>query len=101
MRRRPEASRFGDLAFHVLLFTRVARTFCLVLRSVVRITMSVTTSKGVRDAAIQKHRPPLPPRPGASWLAGMLIGTAIVTMATQAMVLGAGVAIKDATLRGG
>ena len=44
---------------------------------------------------------PLPPRPGASWLAGMLIGTAIVTVATQAMVSGAGLAIKDATLRGG
>jgi hypothetical protein len=42
-----------------------------------------------------------PPRPGASWLAGMLIGTAIMTMATQAMVLGAGAAIQDATMKRG
>jgi hypothetical protein len=43
---------------------------------------------------------PPPPRPGSSWLAGMVIGAAIVTMATQAMVLGAGAAIKAATLKG-
>ena len=39
------------------------------------------------------------PRPGGSWLAGMMIGTAIITMATQAMVLGAGAALQDATLK--
>jgi len=39
------------------------------------------------------------PRPSGSWLAGMIIGTAIMTMATQAMVLGAGAAIQDATLK--
>lgn len=44
---------------------------------------------------------PPPPRPGGSWLAGMVIGTAIMTMATHAMVWGAGAAIKDATLTGG
>jgi hypothetical protein len=44
--------------------------------------------------------PPSPRPGGASWLAGVMIGTAIVTMATQAMMLGAGVAIKDATLKG-
>ena len=41
-----------------------------------------------------------PPRPGGSWLAGMVIGAAIMTMATQAIVLGAGAAIKDITLKG-
>jgi len=40
------------------------------------------------------------PHPPAHWLAGMMIGTAIMTMATHAMVLGIGVAIKDATLKG-
>ena len=44
---------------------------------------------------------PPPPGPGGSWLAGAIIGTAIMTMATQAMVLGAGAAIKAATLKGG
>ena len=43
---------------------------------------------------------PPPPGPGGSWLAGAIIGTAIMTMATQAMVLGAGAAIKAATLKG-
>ncbi|MDB5398034.1 MAG: hypothetical protein QOD93_7428 [Acetobacteraceae bacterium] len=42
--------------------------------------------------------PPMP-RPGGSWLAGMMIGTAIMTLATQAMMLGAGAAIKNATLK--
>jgi len=42
-----------------------------------------------------------PSRPGASWLAGMVIGSAIMTMATQAMMWGAGAAIKDATLKRG
>ncbi|MDR3530460.1 MAG: hypothetical protein P4L90_07920 [Rhodopila sp.] len=41
-----------------------------------------------------------PPRPGGSWLAGMVIGTAIMAMATQAMALGAGLAINNATLKG-
>jgi hypothetical protein len=41
-----------------------------------------------------------PSRPGGSWLAGMVIGAAIMTMAAQAMMLGAGAAIKDATLKG-
>jgi hypothetical protein len=45
--------------------------------------------------------PSLPPRPNGSWLAGMVIGTAIVTMATQAMLLGAGSAIGTATLKRG
>jgi hypothetical protein len=42
-----------------------------------------------------------PPGPGASWLAGVVIGSVIMTLATQAMVLGAGAAIQDATLRRG
>jgi hypothetical protein len=44
---------------------------------------------------------PPPPGPGGSWLAGAIIGTAIMTMATHAIVLGAGAAIKSATLKGG
>jgi hypothetical protein len=40
------------------------------------------------------------PRPVGNWLAGAMIGAAIVTMATQAMMLGAGAAIRDATLKG-
>ena len=42
----------------------------------------------------------LPPRPNGSWLAGMVIGTTIMAIAAQAMMLGAGVAIRDATLKG-
>jgi hypothetical protein len=40
------------------------------------------------------------PGPAGNWLAGMLIGSAIVTMATQAVLLGASAAIRDATLKG-
>ena len=39
------------------------------------------------------------PRPGGSWLAGMVIGTTIMAMAAQAIMLGAGAAIRDATLK--
>ncbi len=39
------------------------------------------------------------PRPGGSWLAGMMIGTVIMTMATQAIVLGAGAALQNGTLK--
>jgi hypothetical protein len=39
------------------------------------------------------------PLPGGSWLAGIMIGAAIITMATQAMVLGAGAAIQDASIK--
>lgn len=41
-----------------------------------------------------------PPGPSGSWLAGMFIGSTILTIATQAMMLGAGAAIQDATLKG-
>jgi hypothetical protein len=44
---------------------------------------------------------PPAPRPVGSWLAGMVIGSAIMTMATQAIVLGASKAINDATLKRG
>ncbi len=44
---------------------------------------------------------PPPPRPGGSWLAGMVIGSAIMTMATQAMMLGAGAAVGAAMSRCG
>jgi hypothetical protein len=43
---------------------------------------------------------PSPRLPG-SWLAGALIGSAILTMATSALMLGAGAAIQDAALLGG
>jgi hypothetical protein len=42
-----------------------------------------------------------PQRPGGIWLAGMVIGSAIMTMATQAMLIGTTAAIRDSTLRGG
>jgi hypothetical protein len=41
---------------------------------------------------------PAPPPPGL-WLAGVLIGSAVMTMATSAVMLGAGAAIQNATLR--
>lgn len=44
---------------------------------------------------------PLPPRPNGSLLAGALIGTAIMTVAAQAMALGIGAAINAATLKNG
>lgn len=42
-----------------------------------------------------------PPRPAGSWLAGMMIGSAIMTLATGAAVVGAGLAIRDAGMKGG
>nr|WP_294507806.1 hypothetical protein [uncultured Rhodopila sp.] len=39
---------------------------------------------------------PAPPPPG-SWLAGVLIGSAIMTIATSAVLLGASAAIQNAT----
>jgi hypothetical protein len=44
---------------------------------------------------------PPPPRPGGNWLAGMVIGSAIMTMATQAMLIGATAAINHVPLKGG
>ena len=45
---------------------------------------------------------PLPPsRPDGAWLAGMAIGATIMTMAAQAVMLGAGAAIGGATRKGG
>jgi hypothetical protein len=41
------------------------------------------------------------PRPTGSWVAGAIIGGAILAMATSAVALGAGAAIQDATLSGG
>jgi hypothetical protein len=49
----------------------------------------------------QKANDNIPPsRPGGSWLAGALIGGAILTMATSAAMLGFGAAIQDATWQG-
>jgi len=42
-----------------------------------------------------------PPGPFGSWLAGALIGSAILTMATSAMMLGAGAAIQGTTVQDG
>jgi hypothetical protein len=38
-------------------------------------------------------------RPVPHWLAGMMIGSIVVTMATHAMLLGAGAAISGSTLK--
>jgi hypothetical protein len=43
------------------------------------------------------------PRPqpvGGSWLAGWIIGSTVIGLATSAMILGAGIAVKDASLKG-
>jgi membrane protein DedA with SNARE-associated domain len=39
------------------------------------------------------------PSPPGLWLAGILIGSAVMTLATSAMMLGAGAAIQDAAIR--
>jgi hypothetical protein len=39
------------------------------------------------------------PRPTGHWLAGMMIGSIVMTMATHAMILGAGAAISGSTLK--
>jgi hypothetical protein len=41
------------------------------------------------------------PRPQGNWLAGMVIGSAIMGMATQAMLFGATAALKNVTLKDG
>jgi hypothetical protein len=54
--------------------------------------------------AMQRLKTPEPgpaARPGGNWLAGMMIGSAIMTLATQAMLVGASAAIKNVTLKGG
>ena len=48
---------------------------------------------------LKNNENPLPPRPNGSLLAGMVIGTAIMTIATQAMAMGIGAAIQAATLK--
>ncbi len=42
-----------------------------------------------------------PPKPVGSWLAGMVIGTAIMSMATGAAMLGVSLAIRDSSVKGG
>ena len=44
---------------------------------------------------------PMPSPPVGNWLAGAFIGATIVTVAVRAMILGAGAANRDATLKGG
>jgi hypothetical protein len=42
----------------------------------------------------------VPRRPETPWLAGAAIGVAIATLATGAMLLGAGLAVGQAVIRG-
>jgi hypothetical protein len=48
---------------------------------------------------LKNTQQPTPPHISGSWLAGMVIGSAILTMATQAMLLGAGAAVTDAAIK--
>ena len=41
------------------------------------------------------------PKPAGSWLAGMVIGGAIMSMATGAMMMGASIAVRDSGIKGG
>jgi hypothetical protein len=41
------------------------------------------------------------PKPGGSWLAGIVIGSTIMSMATSAAVLGASLALRDFGLKRG
>jgi hypothetical protein len=64
------------------------------------MTMSVDQRK--IDMPRQKNTASAPtPRPVGNWLAGLMIGTAIMTMATHAMMLGVGAAIRDAASKDG
>lgn len=47
----------------------------------------------------ETNNPPVPQRPGGSLFAGLLIGTAIISMATQAVVLGVGAALTGVPLK--
>jgi hypothetical protein len=73
------------------------------LRGRSRSAAGLTRRHRSEDFAMQRlksmGKPPLP-RPAGSWLAGLVISTAIMTIAGQAMLLGAGAAIRDATLKG-
>jgi hypothetical protein len=46
-----------------------------------------------------KTTPMPPPRPPGSLLAGAMIGSAIMVMATQAMLLGAGAALQEVSVK--
>jgi hypothetical protein len=63
------------------------------------VTNLIVQGKSEMQRLKNTGKPP-PPPPGGSWLAGMMIGAAIMTIATQAMVLGAGAAIQNATFKG-
>jgi hypothetical protein len=49
---------------------------------------------------LKNAEPGRPPHHGANWLAGMMIGSTIMTMAAQAMLAGATAAINNVTLKG-
>jgi hypothetical protein len=64
--------------------------------------VTISSDRGKFDMQRLKNTGTNPtPRPIGNWLVGAMIGAAIMTMATQAMLLGAGAAIKDATLKRG
>lgn len=49
---------------------------------------------------LKVSEPVPPPRPSGNWLAGMMIGSAMMAMAAQAMMLGTTAAIRDSALKG-
>ncbi len=50
---------------------------------------------------LKASEPGLVPPPQGNWLAGMMIGSAILGMATQAVLLGATAALNNPTVKGG
>jgi hypothetical protein len=54
-----------------------------------------------RMQRLKNTEPGRPPRPASSLLAGLLIGSTIMTMATQAMLMGATAAINHIPLKEG
>jgi hypothetical protein len=68
------------------------------------IQPSATAANHHGNTDMQRMKNPEPgptPRPGSSLLVGAVIGSAIMTMATQAMLVGATVAMSHVTLRRG
>jgi hypothetical protein len=55
----------------------------------------------IRMQRLKNTEPGRPPRPGSNLFAGLMIGSTIMTMATQAMLAGATAAINHIPLKGG
>jgi heme A synthase len=74
------------------------------MRELLAIFAWVTTSHRRKEFSMTRAKnPENGPRPqpaGGSWLAGWIIGTTVIGLATGAMILGAGIAVKDASLKG-